>query len=93
LNDNLEIKAEASNVVISATSNLQSIFLLHVNQISAGITAAELNMATLTNGKIIISSKSNVTLYNKILSNAPNSGDSKFEDGKHSGGNDHGSNG
>ena len=93
LNDNLEIKAEAQNVIISSTSNLQSIFLLHLNQISAGITAADLNSAVLTNGKIIISSKSNVALYNKILSNTPNCGGSKFEDGKHSGGNDHGSDG
>ncbi len=80
LNANLEIKAEAQNVVVSAAQSLQTIFLLHLDKISAGITASDLNSAVQTAGKIIISSTSNANLFNKILQNVSNIGDSKFEE-------------
>ena len=93
LNTNLEIKAEAKDVVVSATQNLQTIFLLHLNKLSDGITATDLGSADQTGGKIIISSTSNTNIFNKILQNVSNIGDSKFESEKNDQSGDGGSHG
>jgi hypothetical protein len=93
LNANMEIKAEAKDVVVSASQNLQTIFLLNLNKISTGITGSDLGAATQTGGVIIISSTSNVNLFNIILQNVSNIGDTKMEVEQGDGGSDssHGS--
>ena len=96
LNTNMEIKAEAKDVVVSATQNLQTIFLLNLSKISTGITATDLSAATQTAGRIVISSTSNANLFNTILQNVSNIGDTKMEveqgdSGSDNGGSGHGS--
>ncbi len=91
LNANMEIKAEAKDVVVSASQNLQTIFLLNLNKISTGITGSDLDAATQTAGTIVISSTSNANLFNTILKNVSNIGDTKMEVEKAEGGNDSGS--
>jgi len=91
LNSNVEIKAEAKDVVVSSTQNLQTIFLLNLNQISSGISASDLAAATLTGGKVVISSTSNTNLYNIILQNVSKIGDTKME--VEDAGDDHGGHG
>ena len=79
VNDELTIKVEAENVVIDNTKNVQSMISLHLNEFLTGINSAALDLATKTDGKIVISSSSNIDLYNKIKFNVSNSGDSKME--------------
>ena len=79
-NQNLEIKSESQNVVVSHTKTLKSLFLLHLNMILSTITADDLAAATLTNGTIVVSSTSNATIFNKIVANLGSVGDTKFEE-------------
>ena len=80
VNENLTIKAEASNVVLHNTGNLSTIVQLHLDKIVAGITATDLNAATKTGGVIIISSTSNASLFNKIKFNVEGCGDTQVND-------------
>ncbi|MGZ3945975.1 MAG: hypothetical protein ACXVJB_13600 [Mucilaginibacter sp.] len=91
LNATMEIKAEAKDVVVSASQNLQTIFLLNLNKISMGITGSDLDAATQTAGVIVISRTSNANLFNTILQNVSNIGDTKMEVEQGEGGDDSGS--
>jgi uncharacterized membrane protein YgcG len=92
VNENLTIKAEASNVVLHNTGNLSTIVQLHLDKIVAGITASDLNAATKTGGVIIISNTSNVGLVNKIKFNVEGCGDTQVND-DHDGHHDNDGNG
>lgn len=76
LNDNAEIKVEQQNVVVDGKTNLTNVVVLHLNKLLTGVSSADLNAATLTNGTIIISSSSNSSIYNRILNNLSSCGDS-----------------
>jgi hypothetical protein len=65
-NDNAEIKAEAQNVVVDGKTDLTTFITMHLNELLANVTAAELGAATLTNGTIVISSTSNTNIYDQI---------------------------
>lgn len=83
VNQNLEIKAEAEHVFIDKTTDLKTTLILHLNLFFQGITAAQLENADLTNGKIIISSTSNIALFNKAISNIQNNGGEAHFEGEH----------
>jgi len=99
LNNNVEIKAEAENIVITDTTNFAAIVHMHLPKLEAGITAADLDAATLTNGILVISNSSNTSLYRRILDNFGACGESEFRHDhgdKNGGDNDnsgHGNNG
>jgi hypothetical protein len=89
VNEDLEVKAEAKNVVIDKTTDLKTTIMLHLNQIFQGINAAALESAALTDGKIVISSTSNTTIFNKAKANVEHISGAKFEgEHDHLGGND-----
>jgi len=87
VNDNLEIKAEAQNVFIDKTTNLKTTLILHLNALFEGVSNASLESATLTGGSIIISSSSNSDIFNQVMGNLQNIGETHFE-GEHQHGND-----
>ncbi|MDP9047951.1 MAG: hypothetical protein M3N14_07425 [Bacteroidota bacterium] len=92
-NQDLKLKAEAENVVISKTQNLKTLFMLNLNMISTGLSAADLHAATRTNGKVVISSTSNTALFNKIVSNLQSISQAKCKSedkGSDDGGDSHG---
>jgi len=88
-NDDAELKAEVKNVTIDGKTDWATTIKLHLNRLLFGVTPSALDAATRTGGTILISSKDNVTIYNKIITNFPSSGD---DDGFHhnEGGDDHG---
>jgi len=97
-NSDAEIKAEAENVTVTDSTNFSAIVHFHLNKLVAGISAADFDNATLTNGTIVISSTSNTAIYNKLLNNIANCGVSEFrhkgKDGKdHEGPDDNGHDG
>jgi hypothetical protein len=51
--------------------------------LTQGITAADFTNASQTNGTIVISSSSNVNLYNGILSNVSRLGETEVEIHQH----------
>jgi len=88
-NDDAYIKAEVKNVTFKAAQNLTTTITLHLNKLFATITATELGSATLTGGALVISRDSNTAIYNKIVANLANSGESEgFDDHGGNGGND-----
>lgn len=87
-NEDLEIKAEAKNVVINKTSDLKTTILLHLNGIFQQINAVDLQKATVTSGKIVISSTSNTAIYNKVKVNVQQIGETEFEHRHHDGSDD-----
>jgi hypothetical protein len=58
---------------------MSTIVMLHLDKIVAGITAADMNAAVKTAGVIIISSTSNMSLYNKIKLNVVTCGDTEVQ--------------
>lgn len=90
LNDDLEVKAEAENVTVTDSTDFTAIIHLHLNKLVAGLTAADLDNATLTNGAIVISGSSNNTIYERIKNNLSTSGDSEMRHRHHGEGGDDG---
>lgn len=64
-----EIKGEKSNVVILDNITTTALTSLDLSLLTAGISQAILGSATITGGTIIISSTSNIALYNIITTN------------------------
>lgn len=75
-NSNL-IKAEQHQVVLS-DSNV-ALTTLDLSGLTQGVSAADFASATQTGGTIIISSASNVNLYNAILNNISRLGEAEVE--------------
>jgi hypothetical protein len=74
----LLLKAEKENVAVSGGS-FTAVTALNLASFTAGITQAMLNNATVTNGSVVISSTSNASLYNIILSNVSQFHHAEFE--------------
>ncbi len=90
INQDLTIKAEASNVMLHNTGDISTLVQLHLDKMVAGITASDLSSASLTGGVIVISDNSNANLFNKIRLNVENCGDTQMHQ---EGGDDGGSHG
>jgi hypothetical protein len=70
VNEDIEFKAEAEGgTILNAVSNYTSLINLNLALLMNGILQSDLDVATLTNGKIVISNSSNSTLYMKIKGN------------------------
>ena len=68
----IEFEAEYEDVTIRNGDNFTASMALNLSLLTVGITDAALRNATRTNGDIVISSNSNVALYNIIINNLNN---------------------
>jgi hypothetical protein len=68
-NNQMEILANAKNLSIGSKDSYIAFINLHLEKLMAGVTAANLDAATLTSGSILINSNSNVSIYSKIKAN------------------------
>ncbi len=75
----LEIETEMNNVTVSANNGYQALTSLNLSLLSRGITQSMLDNAVRSNGVILISSSSNVDLYNIILNNLKDSDEIEFK--------------
>jgi hypothetical protein len=80
LTNNAVVQVGASNIDINGTTDYTALLALQLNKLTKGITAADLNDATLTGGKIIISKSSNTFLYYKFRANLSGCGKSEFRE-------------
>jgi hypothetical protein len=80
LTENSIVQVSAKNIDINGTTDYTALLDMQLGKVTKGITAADLNKATLTDGKIIISKKSNVFLYYKIRANISGCGRSFFRE-------------
>ncbi|HEY4195538.1 MAG TPA: hypothetical protein VGM63_08380 [Mucilaginibacter sp.] len=87
LNDNVTIKSEVEDVTVTSTTDLAALIHIHLRKLEAGVTAADLEAATLTNDVIVISNSSNRSIYNKVLANFSNCGEGELR-GHHKDGKD-----
>jgi hypothetical protein len=92
-NDNAVIKTEGHNITVTSSTDFVALVHLHLGKLEAGITAADLDNATLTNGTIVISRTSNASIYNRVLNNLGNCGESEFNEHNKGGHGDNGNDG
>jgi hypothetical protein len=92
LNDDVTIKAEAENIHVTSTTDFVALVHMHLLKLEAGITAATLDAATLTNDVLIISNSSNTAIYNRVLVNFSYCGETEFHE-HHKGSDDNGNDG
>ena len=72
VNEDVIFKTEIKNITVTAATDYSALNTLALSNLTQGISEADLNNATLTNGTIVISSSSNTGLYNTILNNLKN---------------------
>ncbi|MCX6221798.1 MAG: hypothetical protein NTZ69_12520 [Bacteroidia bacterium] len=79
VNEDIAFKAEAEGgTVLNAVNNYTSLINLNLALLMNGILQSDLDVAMLTNGKIVISNTSNILLYNKIKGNFNSSDHAEF---------------
>ena len=78
-NESVEVKVALADITVDGTKNLVTKINMHLNKFLNSITAQQIDAATRTNGTIIISSTSNVNLYNLIKANFLTSVESVFQ--------------
>ena len=79
VNAPLELKNEKNNVVIKDNNSYKALTTINLSLITTGVTEVMFNSAVRTSGTILISSTSNVNIYNIILANLHNSDEVEFD--------------
>lgn len=93
VDEDLELRVKQEGFQLEAISDYTSLVHVELDQLLSGVSAADIESATLTNGKVIISSGSNTAIYNAIVDNFSTCGESHFSKGReYEAGDDHGSN-
>lgn len=80
LSGHATVKVQEKNIDINGKTNYTALLDLQMNRLTRGITAADLDKATVTKGTIIISQTSNTLLYWKMKANIGGCGWSEFEE-------------
>lgn len=70
--NDLEILVKAKNVTIAAGQSYVEFLDLHLDILMAGVSGADMKLATLTKGTIVINSTSNTAIYKKVLATLNN---------------------
>lgn len=80
LSGHATVKVQEKNIDINGKTNYTALLDLQMNRLTKGITDADLNKATVTNGTIIISQTSNTWLYWTMRANLGGCGWSEFRE-------------
>jgi hypothetical protein len=78
INEDFEIRINKTDT-LNFANDFTSIIKMNLSLLLSDISQTDFDNAVLTDGKLVISSKSNVTLFDKILKNLHGSGESEFE--------------
>ena len=92
VNEDIEFRVKQEGFLLNASVDYTSLVHMNLSLLFADVTAGDLDGATLTDGKIIISAASNAGIYNSILDNLSSCCEYHFSAGRSEGGDDHGSN-
>lgn len=76
----VEVETKKDNFTISNSASYTAVTTFDLSLLTQGITAAMLDAATRTNGVIVISSTSNVNLYDTIFDRLRNCGGIEIDD-------------
>lgn len=85
VNNDIQFKVKKEGSMIDATIDYTGLVNMNLTLLLDGITNSDLESATLSNGKIIISNNFNTDLYDKINTNFLSCVESEFERGRNSG--------
>ncbi|MBU0695722.1 MAG: hypothetical protein KKE39_04240 [Bacteroidetes bacterium] len=78
--DQFEVEVEGRNFTFDSTKDYNSLINLHLNLLLNGVSNADLDAATKTNGTIVLNSTSNVAIYQKAKQNLQHLSDSDFKE-------------
>jgi len=78
INEDFEFRIQKTDT-LNFANDFTSIIKMNLVLLLNGVTQTELDNATLTNGKLVISSTANAILFEEILKNFHESGESEFE--------------
>jgi hypothetical protein len=93
VNEDFEFRVKLEGSTLDAVNDYTSLINMNLVLLFSGIQPADLDGASLSGGRVIISAASNTSLYNKVISNLSTCGESEVSKGKGSdSGNSHGSN-
>lgn len=67
--EQMEVIATAKNLTVSAQDSYIAFINMHLDKLMAGVSTADLDAATLSNGSIIIDPNNNTAIYDKIMAN------------------------
>lgn len=79
-NENFEVEVEAEDLVVNGSTDYLALINVQLNKFLTNVSTSDMDSATKTNGTIVISSASNLNLYNKLKANLNAFGDCDFED-------------
>ena len=79
-NDEFEVEVEAEDIVVNGTKDYLGLINVQLNKLLVSVSSLDLDNAVKVNGAIVISSSSNVSLYNKIIMNVQAFADCDFDD-------------
>jgi hypothetical protein len=82
VNEDFEFRVKLEGSTLDAVNDYTSLINMNLTLLFAGIQSVDLDGATLSNGKIIISNSSNTSLYNKVIANLSSCGESHVSKGK-----------
>ncbi len=84
VDEDLEFRVKQEGAVIDSVTEYTSLINLNLSLLLSDVAVSDLDDATLTDGKIIISITSNVSLYNKVISQFSTCTESEFSGGRES---------
>jgi len=79
INEDFKIEVETEDVQINTINEYTSLIQLDLSILMTDILQSEFESATVTNGKIVVSSSSNIQLYSKIKENLSDCDEFKLE--------------
>jgi hypothetical protein len=82
VDEDLEFRVKQEGAVIDSVTEYTSLINLNLSLLLSDIVVTDLDGATLTDGKIIISNSSNVSLYDKVISQFSTCTESEFSRGR-----------
>lgn len=79
MNEDFKFEVEQKGITLDGTNDYSALVNLNLTTLMSGISQSDLDGATLTNGKIIVSTTSNNSLYLKIKRNISSCEDVEYE--------------
>ncbi|HLO60148.1 MAG TPA: hypothetical protein VK179_15470 [Bacteroidales bacterium] len=91
MNEDIELRVKQEGYLLDASVDYTSLIHMNLSLLFDGISASDLDGATLTDGTIVINSASNADIYNTVLYNLSTCSEYHFSEGRLEAGDDHGS--
>jgi hypothetical protein len=82
VDEDIELRVKQEDVQIDGNSDYTTLVHVELDQLLADVTAADMESATLTSGRVIVSASSNTDIYEKIVASFSTCSESHFSKGR-----------